>query len=181
MRYTCHQCKKAFTKKVSARSNKGRPWKHVFCARACHNRWKAKQHLAVKARWLVFQRQVWGSTDLKRFEASKSKAIGRKAELLAKNNFLPARGFSDITDLSACSNQFYVDFVATYQGRRVLVDATVKLKASVAKKKWLADALQMSLYIIHVSPNGKLYHLNEIVKGTTSRIPAEVIRSLLSG
>lgn len=91
---------------------------------------------------------------------------------------LPALGFSQISDMSECSNQFYVDFVATKDGKRVLIDATVKLKAYVPKKAQLALALEMDLYILHVSPkNEKMFVLNKMpVNRVVSRVPAQRIR-----
>jgi hypothetical protein len=103
---------------------------------------------------------------------------GRQAELLAIQFYLPREGFTEIDDFSNSSNQFYVDFIATYKDRRVLVDATVKLKAWVPEKSALALSLRMPLYVIHVSLiHENLYFINEVHAGLKiSRVSAKFIR-----
>lgn len=138
---------------------------------------RAEIHLECKRRWLHFQRQVWGTSELKRFDVAKSKVVGRVAEVLARDQFLPASGFSDIDDWSGHSNQFFCDFVATKDGKRVLVDATVRLKAHIPEKVKLARSLGMALFIIHVAPTGKLFYINEVQPGRkVTRVPAAFIR-----
>lgn len=97
---------------------------------------------------------------------------------MARDEYLPKEGFSDIFDLSAMSNQFFIDFVATYRRRRVLVDATVKLKAYIPEKVRLARALRMPLFIMHIAPGRRgLYYLNEVPEDlVVSRVPAIFIR-----
>lgn len=179
-RITCYQCGKKAPKPNNVRKkNKGRPWKHEFCGFDCYNRWRADEHLRVKKEWLKFQRDIWGSTELKRFDVGKSREIGRKAEVLARDEYLPQEGFKDITDMSGMSNQFFIDFIATLDGKRVLVDATIKLKAFIPKKIALAKALRMPLYIIHVSLATKgLYHIEKVRDDvvSTHRVPAEFFR-----
>ncbi len=135
-------------------------------------------HLDLKRKWSLFQRQVWGTTELGRFDVSKAKLVGRDAEILARDVILPGLGFSEIDDFSGHSNQFFVDFVATFQGERVLVDATIKLKAYVPDKSFIASALRMKLFILHVSPvRSDLYFLHELVPGrSVIRVPAAFIR-----
>ena len=181
----CCLCDKVITKKLSdtLKPKTGRPWKRNYCSRDCYNRERANQHLEVKARWLNFQRQVWGTTELNRMDVGKSKIVGRKGEILARDRHLPAEGFTDIIDFSSLNNQFFIDFVATYNGERVLVDATVKLKAYIPKKIRLANALSMRLFIIHVSvTDTSLYFLHEVPPLTRSvvRVPASFIRKLAS-
>ena len=138
---------------------------------------RAEIHLECKRRWLHFQRQVWGTSELKRFDVARSKPIGRVAEVLARDQFLPANGFTNIDDFSGYSNGFFCDFVATKDGKRVLVDATVKLKAYIPHKVKMAKSLGMVLFIIHVSPLGKLYHINKMEPDrTVCRVPAAFIR-----
>lgn len=178
MKFICHQCKEPCEKKPSDHTPKGRPWKHTFCDRVCYDRWRAERHAEVKARWLRFQREVWGTLPIERQKPAGTRAYGRKFEVLARTIYLPQEGFTEITDLSAMSNQFFVDFVATYRGRRVLVDATAKLKTYVPEKVGLAKALHMRLFIIHVAPGREgLYHLNELCgDSVVCRVPATLIR-----
>lgn len=178
MKCVCYQCGKKFRKKPSDQAPKGRPWKRAFCNRGCYNRWRADRHLVFQARWLRFQREVWGTTPFGRRQPSGTREYGRKFEVLARDEYLPKEGFSDISDLSAMSNQFFIDFVATYRRRRVLVDATVKLKAYIPEKVRLARALRMPLFIMHVAPGrAGLYYLNEVPEGlVVSRVPARFIR-----
>lgn len=181
MEFTCAQCGKPFEKRPSARRTNGRPRKHTFCTDGCYDRWRADQHLATKSKWLSFQREVWGSTELARHDVGRAKAIGRKAEVLARDELLPREGFTEIVDLSNLSNQFFIDFVATFRGARVLVDATIKLKAYVPDKARLAEALRMPLFIIHVAPKGGLYflHPKPLSQGASvCRIPAAFIRQV---
>ena len=149
----CEICNTPVTKKSSDILNHrtGRPWKHKFCSRLCYNRWRANRHNEIKQDWLKFQRDVWGTIPLGQFEVCHARGYGRKAEFLARDVYLPAEGFTEISDMSGLSNQFYIDFIATYNGQRVLVDATVKLKAYIPEKILLARALRMPLYMIHVS------------------------------
>lgn len=179
----CTQCAEVIPhKKNSDTINRktGRPWKHPFCGVDCYNRWKADQHLATKAKWLSFQRDVWGTTEIGRSDPSKARGVGRTAEIIARDLILPKEGFSDIYDLSGMSNQFFIDFVASYKGERVLVDATIKLKAYFPEKAALAAALRMRLFIIHISPKSKdVYFLHEVVPGRkVTRVPASYIRQL---
>lgn len=175
---SCHQCGDTVKKKPSEAAPKGRPWKHAFCDASCHNKWRADQHNATKRKWLIFQREVWGTTEIERFEVGKSKAVGRIAEINALSSILPNLGFSEIDDFSNYSNQFFVDFIATYNGERVLVDSTIKLKAYIPEKAYLARSLRMRLFILHVSlKNPNLYWLNEVPDGrVVVRVPAQYLR-----
>ncbi len=178
MQFTCHQCGQPCEKKPSDHVQKGRPWKHTFCNQECYDRWRAERHLEVKAQWLRFQREVWGTVPIERHRPAGAREYARQFEEKARLTYLPQLGFTEIVDLSAMSNQFFVDFVATFKGRRVLVDATVKLKAYVPEKVGLANALRMRLFIIHVAPGREgLFHLNEVRGGrVVSRVPAALIR-----
>lgn len=110
-----------------------------------------------------------------------ARAKGREAEIKALTEFLPREGFTEIVDLSGLSNQFFIDFVATFEGRRVLVDATVKLKAYFPHKARMAAALRMPLYFIHVAPNDSgLYFIGRVPEGqVVQRVPARFFRDLL--
>lgn len=181
MKYNCYQCEKPCEKFMRNMGLKnGRPWKHKFCGMECYNRWRKDQHLAVKRKWLIFQREVWGTIPFERFKPSGARGYAKKYEKMAEKLYLPKEGFTNIVNFTEMSNQFFVDYVASKLGRRVLVDATVKLKAYVPKKMRMAEALGMDLYVIHVSPLKEgLYHLNKMKPGTSvSRVPAKVIRKL---
>jgi hypothetical protein len=124
-----------------------------------------------------FIRKLWGTTSLKRFEARLAMPYGRRAEKRALKYVLPKLGFKNIINFTSWSSQFYIDFVAFYRGKRVLVDATIKLTAWVPGKMKLANALGMDLYILHISPNGKLFWLKKMPKNeVTSKIPMAFIR-----
>lgn len=180
-RLVCHTCGVGIRKKPSdAKSRTGRPYKHTFCDAACYARWRADRHNASKRDWLRIQREVWGTTEAGRFEVGLAKHHGRRAEVLAKDRILPFLGFSEIDDLSGYSNQFFVDFIATYRASRVLVDATIKLKAYVPEKLRIAAALRMPLYILHISiKSDDIYWLSEARERPVSRVPAAFIRSLV--
>ncbi len=178
---TCHQCGKTVEKPACEVAPKGRAWKHPFCDAQCYAQWRAKRHLLFKANWLRLQREVWGTTEHGPGRVRGARQTGRAAEILARDMYLPAEGFTEIDDFKALSNQFFVDFIATYGGRRVLVDATIKLKAYLPHKARLAASLRMPLYIIHVAPARiGLYYLHQIAPGRiVCRVPAAFIRSLL--
>jgi hypothetical protein len=179
---TCLICEIEITKKMSDALNPktGRPWKHNFCSKEHYLRWRADRHLAVKKKWLQFQREIWGTTEIGRFNVAKAKPFGRIGEIIARDKHLPANGFTDIADFSGHSNQFFIDFIATYQRHRVLVDATIKLKAYIPEKTRLAAALGMRLFIIHVAIiNPSIYFLHEVpVTCRQTRVPAAFIREL---
>lgn len=177
----CHDCGRTVAPtKPANRLNRrtGRPWKHPFCNRACYDNWRRKQHLNVKARWLRFQRRIWGTAPAGRRQPQHMKAWARRSEALARDRILPGLGFAEVVDMSGLSNQFFVDFIATYRGFRVLVDVTVKLKAYVPEKAALARALWMDLFVLHVSPRDPaLFFLNLMPGGrVVSRVPAVLIR-----
>jgi len=177
----CYDCHKQMHKKPSdrnPRSRNGRPWKHVFCNRICYATWRAKRHRKFKRDRHHFFRQIWGTTPLRRAHPKNARAVGRRAEIQARNLILPALGFTEIDDLSAMSNQFFIDFVATFRGKRVLVDATIKMTAHVPEKTALAKALQMPLFILHVSPkNPALYFLQRAAwDRRTMKVPSAFIR-----
>lgn len=179
---SCFLCGKVVSKKLSDSLNPrtGRPWKNSYCSAECYAKWRANQHLAIKKRWLEFQRKIWGTTEVGRFDAANAKPFGRKGEIVARDEHLPANGFTDIVDFAGHSNQFFVDFVATYQGERVLVDATIKLKAYIPTKSRLAAALGMRLFIIHVAiADSRIYFLHEVPHTCkATRVPAAFIRKL---
>ncbi len=179
----CASCVREISKAKLSRIRRsrrlGRPWKREFCGSACYRNWIKKRHLENKARWLRFQRSVWGTTGAERRRPDQRGPWGRKAEIAAKDSILPALGFSGIVDTSDASNSFFVDFIATKGRKKVLVDSTVKLKAYVPSKARMAEALGMDLYILHVAPKDHyLFVLNKIQKGrVVSRVPAERIRA----
>ncbi len=177
----CCLCSKIVSKKLSdtLKPKTGRPWKRLYCSKACYNRERANQQLEAKRRWLHYQRQVWGTTELKRMDVAKCKSFGRQGEVLARDRHLPAEGFTNIVDFSGHTNQFFVDFVATYQGERVLIDATIRLHASIPNKIFMAKALGMRLFIIFVSlKDTSLFFIKEVppLSRAGMKIPAGFIR-----
>lgn len=111
-----------------------------------------------------------------------ARPYGKAAEKRAVDHVLPGLGFTDIVNFSNMSNQFFVDFVATYQGKRVLVDATIKMKAYIPEKVKLADALRMPLYILHLSAiYDDVFWLHKAPVGAKClTVPAKYIRDLES-
>lgn len=177
----CCLCGKIVRKALNEGSRTGRPWKRHYCSRACYNQERAIEYRAIKRRWDHFQREVWGTTSLKRMDVGKCMSFGRKGEVLARDKHLPAEGFTDIVDFAGLTNQFFIDFIATYNGERVLVDATIKINAYIPKKIKLARALGMRLFIIHVSIiDTSLYFLREVPKLSNSvvKVPAGFIRKV---
>jgi hypothetical protein len=173
----CEYCKNKILRKPYEVPPKGKRPKVFFCNWVCKKKWLHERHLFFKRRLKHFARNVWGTTPLERFGVGKSMQYGRKAEKFALETILPGLGFTEIVDFTNYSSQFYIDFVATYNGERVLVDATIKLSAYAIKKVKIADALRMPLYIVHVSPNNSLFYLKKLPKGqVTSKVPMSFIR-----
>lgn len=178
---SCHQCGTRATKYLAAIRLRGGQRKHSFCGNDCYDLWRRDERLRFEKEQLAFRREVWGTAAFERRapQGKYARQVGRQAEIVARDRILPAIGFSEIEDLSGMSNQFFIDFVATYGGLRVLVDATIKLKAYVPEKSRLALALRMPLYILHVSPKSEdLYYLNSLAPGrVVCRVPATFINA----
>jgi hypothetical protein len=177
---TCYDCGKVQERSPSDLHRMGRPTKYFFCSRLCYKNHRRKIHNGLKVKLLPFIRSVWGTTEMAKHDVGKARKIGRIAELKCKQ-YLAQEGFEMIADLSEKSNQFYIDFICIYQGQRVLVDATIKIKAHVPEKVFLANALGLDLYIIHVSPSTEnLYYIQKMKPGVSGcRLPMAFIHSLM--
>lgn len=179
MKLHCNACEKIIFKKRSNTLNRftNKRYRTIFCNQNCRNKWLHQRHLRSKRKIARFIRKLWGTTPLKRFQAKYAIPFGRKAEKRAMIKILPKLGFKNIINFTNWSSQFYIDFVAFYKGKRVLIDATIKLTAWIPGKIKLANALGMDLFIIHVSPSGKLFWLKKIPKNeVTSKVPMAFIR-----
>ena len=114
-------------------------------------------------------------------DAKRAYAVGKRFEEWAGKTVLPAEGFSEIECLSDIQRGSPVDFVATKNGKRVLVDVTIRQGTGIEHKVKMAKALRMDLYIIHVSPvHQNRYWVDEIksYERVYSKVPNQIIRDL---
>lgn len=139
-------------------------------------------HAARKAEYGRFCRELWGGSGRghRQVGGGWAKPYGRIFEQVARETILPAEGFTEVDDWSEWSNQFLVDFIATWNGERVLVDITAKISAYVPAKKRLARSLRMRLFILHVSPREPTTYWLAEPEGPTSKVPASVLHKLHS-
>lgn len=102
---------------------------------------------------------------------------------MARDRFLGPLGFSEVVDCSEMSTGFFVDFIATYQAQRVLVDVTIKMDARAEHKIPMARALGMRLFYIHIPPaHPEEYYFHEIdvANRTTVKVPLRHIHGMYS-
>lgn len=93
---------------------------------------------------------------------------------------LPSLGFSNIQALNLISGNSPWDFAASYQGERVLVDASSHPTKSVKSKNAMASAIGLRFFVVMISPNDpEVFHLAEMRAGQVSvSVPREIIRKL---
>jgi len=144
---TCVVCKKVFTP-----SGQGR---YAMCSDSCrkrkvawwHNRYAKMNQVHLREYAKAYKLRVWGES---------SPEVGLRGELVALEKILPPLGFSDIFHASRAYRSSPFDFIATFEGRRTLVDVTTcnsKSGAPYKKRKQFAKALGMSLFVLFVRPN----------------------------
>jgi len=124
-------------------------------------------------------KELWGRTDVGYQNIKEAVKWGRKGEQYALS-VMPSLGFSNISDYANRNNQFFIDFIATYNGKRVLVDATIKHSAYIPEKIKLARDLDIPLYILFVSPNFDKHYLRlvEDKHHSVIKIPMSAMRAL---
>lgn len=176
MKVTCIRCGKEVSRKPSSVGAGNR-----FCTKTCYYAWQSERSRfsgyedARRTQYHEFKRKLWGGSGHGHNQIAGKWAgkFGRRFERIAEQRIFPREGFTEIVNLTACSNQFFVDFVVTRKMQRVLVDVTTKFKAYVPSKVRLARALRMPLYILHVSPKDPaVYFLSKMTKNkTVSRVP----------
>lgn len=135
------------------------------------------EYRTYKKRYEQLVNESWGKTGLK-FQGAGEGA--RKWGTLAEKyaiSIMPSLGFMEIEDYCDRTSQFFIDFIATYKGQRVLVDATLKHNAYIPKKIKLARDLRMPLYILFISPNLNHHHLRlvEAYHHSTIKLPMAVV------
>jgi hypothetical protein len=120
-------------------------------------------------------RRLWGGAPELDFP-HEGRQYGKSIEKYALQFILPKLGFSEIYDCTLLSNQFFFDFIATYEGQRVLLDVTARVRAYVPQKINLANALRMRCFLLFVSPkfDGR-YYLCE-PKNKTTNVPPNIVR-----
>lgn len=177
--YICAHCGRVFEGGWRA------PARRYFCNKDHYNRWRAENavfdHEKAHRQYHQYTRAIWGGSGKGRAEiAHWAQEIGRKFEVYTLEYILPMEDFTEVVDLSGSTSNFFIDFVATKDGQRVLVDATIKFNAHVPKKTLLAEALQMPLYIVHVPPAAPhLYHIQQVPNQRTHvRVPMAHIHKM---
>ena len=127
----------------------------------------------------MYIRNLWGSTGVSPGTFGGASRIGRSYEERGRRT-LEAIGFSDVDWVSSKIPSFPFDYIATLDGQRVLVDATVKIKGRATAKFDLSRSLGMRLFLLHLSPlHEGLHFLNEIQSGCYV-IPSSFFHSLQS-
>ena len=134
--------------------------KRFYCTQACKRKSLTAQHSRyvshnrahineyVKARRI----RIWGESNPQ---------IAQNAEKFAMETLLPGLGFTELYHASAINRFFPFDFIATYQGQRVLVDVTtgVSKKLVSTYQQSLAEALRMPIFVLFVKPDFSKYQL----------------------
>lgn len=101
---------------------------------------------------LSYVRSLWGSTgSVSGDPGEKIAKIGRLYEAQSVP-LLQSIGFSDIYHVSIEIPAFPFDFIATKDGRRVLLDVTTRVWCRTQPKFKLAGLMGLNLYIVHISP-----------------------------
>jgi hypothetical protein len=179
MQFICDCCEKSYEAKQSEKT-----FAHSFCSRECYHQWRSNKSIYNKGEkekgYTKYFRLIWGGAGIGRQDPFTARKVGKIYEEIAVNMILPKEGFTDIINLSACSNQFYIDFIATKDGVKVLIDATIKYKAHIPQKVFLAKSLGMPLYILHISPRDtEIYYLVKIpYTQTTSKVPNHIFHEI---
>ena len=167
----CAVCKKRFIP-----SGQGR---HTLCSDLCerariawwHKRYAKMNQVHLREYAKAYKLRVWGKS---------SPEVGLGAELLALERILPSLGFGDIFHASRAYRFSPFDFIATFEGRRTLVDVTTcnsRSGAPYRKRKQLADALGMRLFVLFVRPNMSGFVLKTATEnGTVSCNQKELVK-----
>ncbi len=90
-----------------------------------------------------------------------SSVIASRAEIFAVERILPNLGFSELYHASAIKRFVPFDIIATYRGRRVLIDVTTGVSKAIAQnfQQSFAEALRMPIYVLFVKPDFSKYQL----------------------
>ena len=181
--FTCTYCGATFMSKSSSRLAE-----HTFCSMAHYHAWRIEQNPANRfdrdarlREYDTYKRLLWGGSGKKAKEVGAwAKPFGARFEDYAETRILPREHFTQIDNWSNRSNQFLIDFVATRDELRVLVDVTTKWSAYIPQKTALARSLRMPLYILHVSPaNPDVYWLVEVSHySKVSKVPMRFFHQL---
>src|SRR3990172_4164110 len=158
-------CRSNFKARASARTGR-----HVFCSRRCYQEWRSSlrpvKFAADERRrdYHRFKRLLWGGSGKGANEVGAwARTFAKRFEKEALNRILPLEGFTKIDNWCNHSNVFFIDFVATKNKERVLVDVTSKWAAHVPEKVKFARSLGLRLFILHISPrNPRSYWLREL-------------------
>ncbi len=96
--------------------------------------------------------KIWGES---------SPEIALKAEKFSMERILPKLGFTELYHASAIRRYVPFDLIATYKGRRILIDVTTGVTKTLVKnfQQTFADALRMPIYILFVKPDFSKYQL----------------------
>jgi hypothetical protein len=104
--------------------------------------------------------KVWGFSNME---------IAMEAEKFAFEKVLPDAGFSEIYHASEKQRFLPFDFVAAYEGRRVLIDVnTARSKGSTTKiQSEIVAALRMDPFFCFIKPDFSAYMLRNAKDGTS--------------
>lgn len=145
--FTCKICGKVF--------HKPNRYRYSYCSEQCRIKGKALVHRMyakengehLRAYEKQRRYKIWGTSN---------RETGNIAELFAMRRLLPSLGFTNIFHASSDRRFVPFDFVATFQGDRVLVDVTTGMRKSGGYSKtgiMVANALHMRLIRVFIKPD----------------------------
>jgi hypothetical protein len=182
--FVCAQCGADFQARRSARAFRTTfcSREHYFAYRTAHATYDQAEGVErLHREYEQFKRRLWGGSGYGAKEVGPwARRYGRRYEEIARDVILPAHGFTEIDDWSGQSNVFFVDFVATREGQRVLVDVSCKWSAYVPEKVRFAASLRMPLYLLMVAPADptRRYWLHLTKPGrTVFKVPMALFRA----
>jgi hypothetical protein len=142
----------------------------TYCSKLC----KQKSQTASHARYVSANRahiRQYAKDRKARFWGISDYQTGLKAESFAMEKVLPKLGFIDVYHASAAYRLFPFDFIATYEGQRVLIDVTTGMAKMAGDKQRLSisKALMMPVYILFIKPDFSKYQLSPATAQSASR------------
>lgn len=133
--------------------------KLFYCSKVCRRKSLTKQHdryVSLHRDHIADYTRAW-----KKNWGASSPEIALKAERIAIESILPKLGFSEVYHASVVKRFIPFDLIATYGGRRVLIDVTTGISKWVRGtfQDSLADALRMPFYVLFIKPDFSTYQL----------------------
>jgi len=144
-----------------------------YCSSNCRKNAKTQSERRCKEK----KRLLWGFTGYKN-SGIKLRDSGRPFEAIG-TEVLSQLGFNDVWFGCEKNRGFLVDFIATYDNKRVLIDVTSGIRKNIKFKSELARALKMPLFILFISPDFSKYFLTPDVSHQNSvRLQVSKIKSI---